>query len=318
MGKFGFEQKSFQSKKTNIVFFILLIAVIFVWALLISPDHGGLASVDLSQQLRLDFVNVGQGHAVLIRTPMGQAYLVDGGTNIPYSQARRENRELIQSYLRDLGVRKLDGVVVTHWHNDHLGGINQVLEMYKVDKIWEIPTDFDTEAYRKYEEITARRRVRRITARAGDVLEWGNELFVQVLHPDSGSRGHSFSDQNNMSIVLAIRYGKVQVLLTGDIEQEAQREVVKYGSGLNSQVMQIPHHGANTSDFMPFIEEVSPQVGVIQVGRNNPFNHPSDSILLAYSQLNTNLYRTDRHGNVRLLIGGKTPDDYRFDVDRRL
>lgn len=318
MSNYGFEQKSFQSRKTNFVFFLLLIAVLFVWAVFLSKDLGGLVQTNLNPELRVDFVNVGQGDAIIVRTPGGKTFLIDGGTGVTMADARREKRELIQNYLRDLGIKRLDGMVVTHWHNDHLGGIVPVLRLYDVPKIWECPTDFETDAFKKYEELCTKKRIRRISTKAGDVLEWGNELFVQVLHPDTKSRSHGYSDMNNMSVVLLIRYGKVQTILAGDVEDESEREVLKYGPQLKSQIIKIPHHGSDTSDYSPFLKAISPEVGILLVGRNNPFKHPSEKAMLAYGSIGTKIYRSDRHGNIRLSIGGRDEKDYRIEVDRRL
>jgi competence protein ComEC len=234
------------------------------------------------------------------------------------ADARRENRELIQNYLRDQSITRIDGIVVTHWHNDHLGGIIPVLRLYEVPQVWETPTDHNTEIFEKYAGICKQKRIRRTSVRAGDILEWGNELFVQVLHPEKIIETREYSDINNMSVVLLIRYGRVQVLLGGDIEEEGEREVLQYGEGINSQIFKIPHHGSDTSVYKPFLRMVSPEVGIMQVGRNNSFKHPSDKALMAYSSLGTKIYRTDRHGNIRLFIGGKDESDYRFEVDRRL
>lgn len=318
MSKYGFEQKSFQSRKTNFVFFILLIGVLFVYAMLLSSDLGGLVEANLSTELRLDFINVGQGDAILVRTPSGKNYLIDGGATTTVADARKEDRELVQLYLRDQGITRLDGIVVTHWHNDHLGGIVPLLRLYDVPQIWECPTSANTDTYAAYEELCQKKRIRRISTQAGDVLEWGNELFVQVLHPDQKSKANSYADMNNMSIVLLLRYGKVQTFLAGDIEEEGEREVMKYGEGIRSQIIKIPHHGSDTSDYAPFLRAVAPEVGVMQVGHNNSFRHPSDKTLLEYGNLGTKIYRTDKHGNIRLIIGGKDEKDYRFVVDQRL
>jgi competence protein ComEC len=318
MGKFGYEQKSFQSKKTNFVFFMLLILVLFVWALVLSPDHGGLVSAGLNTELRIDFVNVGQGDAILVRTPKGKTYLIDGGINVTVSDARREGRELIQNYLRNQKISRLDGLVVTHWHNDHLGGIIPVLRLFDVERIYETPSTFNTEAWQTYDEICKKSRIPRVSVKAGDVLEWGDELFVQVLNPEKPVSSREYSDVNNMSIALLLRYGKVQILLAGDIEEDAEREILKYGEGIRSQILKIPHHGSDTSDYMPFLQMVKAEAGVIMVGRNNPFKHPSPRALSHYERVGTKLYRTDRHGNIRLFVGGKDPKDYRFIVDQRL
>lgn len=317
MSRFGYEQKSFQSKKTNFVFAALLVLVFFVWALLLSPDHGGLVNTHITTELSVDFINVGQGDAILIRTPMGKNYLVDGGANVPVTEARREGRELIHNYLRSHGIGHLDGVIITHWHNDHLSGLLPVLRLYEVDMVYEPPGSFDTEAYKDFEAICSKNHIKRVTTRAGDVLEWGNELFVQVLHPENPLSGKEYSDVNNLSIVLLIRYGKVQMMLAGDIEEDAEREIMKYGEAIKSQILKVPHHGADTSDYFKFLKTVSPEVGVIMVGANNAFRHPSPRTLSSYERIATKLYRTDRHGNIRLLVGGKDARDYRFELDQQ-
>lgn len=317
MSKYGFEQKSFQSQKTNFVFFTFLILVLFVWGLLLSPDHGGLVATNINTELRIDFINVGQGDAILVRTPRGKSYLIDAGTSVPLADARREGRELVQNYLRNLKISSLDGVVMTHWHFDHLGGMLPILRLFDVDKIWETLSAFETEAFKEYEEICSKKRIRRISARAGDVLEWGSELFVQVLNPEKPMSSKEYSDVNNMSVALLIRYGKVQILLAGDIEEEAEREMLKYGEGISSQIIKVPHHGSDTSDYFTFLQRVSPEVGVIMVGKNNPFKHPSQRAIDHYDRLGTKLFRTDRHGNIRLFVGGKDENDFRFEVDQR-
>lgn len=317
MTKFGYEQKSFQSKKTNFVFAALLILVFFVWALLLSPDHGGLVAININPELRVDFINVGQGDAILLRTPMGKNYLIDAGANVPIAEARREGRELAHNYLRTLGVGHLDGVVITHWHNDHLGGLLPVLRLFDVDMVYEPPGAFETEAYKDFEAICSKQHIKRVTTKAGDVLEWGNELFVQALHPEKPLSGKEYADVNNLSIVLLARYGKVQMLFAGDIEEDAEREVMNYGEALRSQILKVPHHGADTSDYFRFLQLVAPEIGVIMVGANNAFRHPSVRTLTQYERLGTKLYRTDRHGNIRLFVSGRNDKDFRFELDQR-
>jgi competence protein ComEC len=224
---------------------------------------------------------------------------------------------LTHNYLRSLGVGRLDGVVITHWHNDHLGGLLPVLRLLDVDVVYEPPGSFETEAYKDFEAICSKQHIRRVTTKAGDVLDWGNELFVQALHPEKPLTGKEYSDVNNLSIVLLIRYGKVQMLFAGDIEEDSEREVMKYGESIKSQVLKVPHHGSDTSDYFRFLQMVSPEVGVIMVGANNAFKHPSPRTLTNYGRIGTKLYRTDRQGNIRLFVGGRDAKDYRFEQDQR-
>jgi competence protein ComEC len=316
MPEFGFEQKSFQNNGVRFLFVTAFLVVLTAWVIALSPDLGGFIGTPLAPELRVDFINVGQGDAILLRTPAGRTFLVDGGVNVSAAQARQTNRDLVQNYLRQQRITRLDGVVVTHPHNDHLGGINPVLRLFTVDKVWECGSKFNTETFKEFEALCTQRRIPRLTPKAGEVLDWGDELFVQVLHPDEVTQSEGFSDLNNASIVLLIRYGKVQFMLTGDIEEDAQSEVAAFGEGIRSPIIKVPHHGSDTSIHRGFLALTGPKYGVIQVGRDNPFRHPKPAMLSLYQTLGIQVYRNDYHCTVRLRIGGRAPDDFRFEVDR--
>ncbi|OQA09363.1 MAG: ComEC family competence protein [bacterium ADurb.Bin374] len=318
MKDYGFEQTSFKSTAMKVWFVVVFLIMVSVWAMVLSPDHGGIGPSAMNPKLRIDFVNVGQGDAILVRTPRGRVYLIDGGMNVSSTQAARENRDLIQNYLRTKRIRRLDGVVVTHNHNDHLGGIIPVLKLLKVDRIWDCGSVSNTQTYKEYAELCEKKRIPRMTAKAGDVLDWGSELFVTVLHPESVSKSQEFSDQNNMSVTLLVRYGKVTTLLCGDIEIAAEEEVARYGDEIRAQVVKIPHHGSDTSINKRFWNFVKPVLGIIQVGRDNPFGHPKPEALDLYRTMRIDLKRTDVNGTVRLLVGGETERDYTVEVDRNL
>lgn len=318
MAEYGFEQKSFQNTSMKVYFVIVFLIMILVWAMALSPDQGGIGPSAMNPKFRIDFVNVGQGDSILIRTPRGRAYLVDGGMNVTTTQAVREKRELIQNYLRTKRIRRLDGIVVTHNHNDHLGGIASVLKMIKVDRIWDSGSVSNTQTYKDYAELCSKKRIPRATAKAGDVLDWGSELFVTVLHPESVSKSQEFSETNNMSVTLLVKYGKVSVLLCGDIETEAEEEIARYGEAIHAQVVKIPHHGSDTSINPRFWNLVKPDKGIIMVGRDNPFGHPKIEALELYRKMKIVLERTDENGTISLLVGGETETDYTVEVDRNL
>jgi competence protein ComEC len=259
MADYGFEQRSFQSTAHRFLFIVLFLVCIGVWAVFLSPDLAGLLPPAFHRELLLDFINVGQGDAILVRTPRGRAYLIDAGTNVPLAQARSEGRELVHHYLRREGITRLDGVVVTHPHNDHLGGIPPVLKLLRVDRVWECGSKIDTVTYQDYVSLCQQKRIPRQSVQAGDLLDWGDELFVQVLHPVEVVNSEEYSDLNNMSVTLLMRYGKVTVLLTGDIEEKVEMELTRYGPGLKAQVIKVPHHGSETSLYKPFLELVAPE-----------------------------------------------------------
>ncbi|HOY65393.1 MAG TPA: ComEC/Rec2 family competence protein [Candidatus Ozemobacteraceae bacterium] len=318
MTEYGFEQNSFQSTRIKVAFVTVFLVMISIWAMVLSPDHGGIGPAAMHEKLRMDFVNVGQGDAILIRTPRGRTYLVDGGMNVPSMQATRENRELIQNYLRSKRIRRLDGIVVTHHHNDHLGGINPVLKLIKTDRIWDCGSPANSQTYKEYVDLCEKKRIPRESAKAGDELDWGSELHVSVLHPEAVSKSQGFSDMNNMSVTLLIKYGNVSILLCGDIETEAEQEVARYGASIRAQIVKIPHHGSDTSIDKTFWNLVKPKTGIIQVGRDNPFGHPKIEATDLYRKLGTDLKRTDVNGTVRLEVGGENENDYALEVDRNL
>lgn len=317
MADYGFEQRSFQSTSVVFLFVCLFLAAFFAWGIALSPDLAGFGVAAFKPHLQIDFINVGQGDAMLVHTPAGRKYLIDAGVQVSTAQARQEKRELVHQYLAEKRVTRLDGIVVTHPHNDHLGGIVPVLRLFQVDQIWECGSKIDTVTFQDYQDLCENRRIRRITAKAGDILDWGDELFVQVLHPTGISQSQKFSDLNNMSITLLIRYGKINTLLTGDIEEDAQHDIAEYGRDLGCQIVKIPHHGSDTSLFLPFLKFLKAKVGIIQVGKANPFRHPAEATINLYSaQLGIKLYRNDRNGNIRAIIRGNTEQDFEIEVDR--
>jgi competence protein ComEC len=316
MSEYGFEQRSFQTNGIRLIVICLSLAVICVWAIVLSPDHGGFFPATFHKDLRVDFINVGQGDAILVRTPKGKNFLIDGGMSVPPAQAKNENRELVQNYLRRNGIRSLDGIVVTHFHNDHLGGIIPLLKQMKVAQIWDPGNEFSTQTYKDYLELLQKKRIPRKSAKAGDALDWGEEISVVVLHPSHSYQGAEFSTINNTSVTLLIRYGNCSFLTTGDIEEDAQAELAQYGEALRAAVLKIPHHGSDTSLHRTFLDLVSPEYGIIMVGRGNPFGHPKQSMLSLYLQKGVKIFRTDHHGTIRLTMGGKDPKDFSLQVDR--
>ncbi|MBI3038201.1 MBL fold metallo-hydrolase [bacterium] len=320
MAHYGFEQKSFQDNKVRFLFVLNFLVVVYVWAIFLSPEHGGFYPDKSHTDLLIDFINIGQGDSILVRTPRGKNFLIDGGTNVPATQARSQNRELVQGYLRKTGVKRIDGIVVTHPHNDHLGGIIQVLKQFKVKKVWENGVVFNTVTYKDYVEICEKKRVPREVVKSGDILDWGDELFVEVLHPNQPLKPRDLSntEMNNSSVALFLRFGLFSILFPGDVEEASEMEISKYGKDLKCQVIKVPHHGSSTSIFKTFLNFVSPEAGVIQVGKDNPFRHPTREMLELYQERGIRVWRNDRHGTVRLTVGGKDPKDFNFMVDRGL
>ncbi|MGI6446880.1 MAG: ComEC/Rec2 family competence protein [Candidatus Ozemobacteraceae bacterium] len=315
---YGLKQKSFKNPATNAIAGSLLILSMFIWLMVISPDHGGLINTELSENLQIDFINVGEGDAILISTPKGKKFLVDGGADASDKEVASTGRERIHEVLSRNAVKHLNGIIVTHWHNDHLTGLIPVVKNTSIDYIYETPARGKGKGFESFAQACEATKVARQKIHAGMLLNMGDELFVQILHPDESPLSKDYTDQNNASLVLLIRYGRVQVLLTGDIENEGIREIMKYGDGIKSQIIKIPNHGSDSGLYEPFIEAVNAKAGIIMTGEKNGYGHPSLRNISAYEKAGTRVYRTDRQGNIRLLVGGKDENDFRIVVDQKL
>lgn len=318
MNLYGFKEKSFSSSAKRRWVILLIILIVTVYSALFSKNIFGLLEPDFCEELRIDIVNVGQGDCSLIRTPNGRTILMDGGTNVSRDEAAKTGRVLIQDYLVSQNIDKIDCMIVTHWHVDDYSGLIPVLRNYPVGVVYETPIGFTNDIYEEFNQICIKKNIRRVSVMAGNRLEVGDELFVQVLNPEDCYASERHSEINDDSIVLLIRYGKVQVLMCADIGEEAEREILKYNEGLKSQIIKIPDHGADRSAYKPFFRTVGAKDGIISVGANNPFGYPSEEHLDFLKELGVRLYRTDLNGTVRIKIGGKDENDYTISVDRNL
>ena len=237
--------------------------------------------------LTVRMLDIGQGDSLLITSPAGATVLIDGGPD----------EELDAQLLVSYGVKRLDAVVATHPHADHIAGLPQVLARFPVGVFFEPGCPDDTELQAAlHEEIDAEGIPVR-TPRAGDTITIG-DLSFDVLSPDRCWDG-SHSDPNNDSIVLLLRDGDDSMLFTGDAEREAQQVLLETGRLQEVDVLKMPHHGGDTS-LPELFPAVSPQEIVISVGQPNPYGHPNPNALAEAEVTGAEIWRTDQHGTLTI------------------
>jgi competence protein ComEC len=315
---YGMKKKLFESNGSRALLGSLLILSFFVWLMVFSPDHGGLIQKDISQELCIDFINVGEGDAILIKAPNGKAILVDGGPMLSSEEASEQGVELISKVLERQGIKRLQGVLLTHWHSEHLAGLFPVIKFNSISHIYEPPFEGVGALYEQYVKLCNKTKITRQKVHSDMVINLGKELFLQILHPEPEPAYGGIEGQKNLSVVLLLRYGRVQVLLGADVQRDGIFELMKYGDGIGSQIIKVPNHGSEASLHAPFIKAVGAKAGIVMTGRGNTLGNPSTRVLQEYEQAGTRVYRTDLHGNIRVLVGGKDENDFKVLVNQRL
>jgi competence protein ComEC len=269
----------------KVIVLVATVMPVFVWgtALKAGPPSG----------LVVRFLDVGQGDATLITSPQGATVLIDGGPE----------PELAATKLAAYGVKRLDVVVATHAHADHVEGLPDVLSRYPVGVLLESTCRDYTPSYSELATAARDEHVKVERPSAGDVITVA-DITLHVLSPPSCFHDTN-SDANNDSLVIRLLCGEDSVMFPGDAEQPAQDLMMESG-GLASEVLKVPHHGGSTSD-PAFFSAVSPELAVISVGQPNPYGHPSPEMLAVLQGDGIPYMRTDLSGDISVTFAGRGP-----------
>ncbi|MEO8209204.1 MAG: DNA internalization-related competence protein ComEC/Rec2 [bacterium] len=279
-------------KVREILFRLILCAIIIICSSVYNNEF--------SKKLRLTFLDVGQGDCAMIRTADNKIILVDCGTmTLTYNSGERT----IAPYLLRNEIGKIDLLIITHLHNDHIGGINYLLRNFKIGKIIESGQKVNNSFTRIMDSLILNKNISREIVRDGDVIDDIKDLRLYFLFPsdkfvnDSGlTEGNNL---NNGSVAFILKYKDTQIFFGGDIEKEAERFLYDAYSGfLKTDILKVSHHGSHTSTTIPFIIKNKPAYAVISCGMLNKFNHPSDIVLNRLANTGTIVYRTDLDGAV--------------------
>ena len=248
---------------------------------------------DKSGKLEVHFVDVGQGAAQIIITPAGKVMVIDGGNN--------DDEERMVSYLNELGVKKVDILVGTHPDADHIGGIDAVIDAFDIGKIYMPKVQKDTQTFESVLRAVQNKGLKVSTAKAGIDLELDGALSTKMIGPIAAFD----PDNNEMSAIIRLEYGKNSFLLTGDAGVNTEADLIQSGAELKSTVLLVGHHGSDHSTSPAFLKAVQPEYAVIQVGKNS-YGHPTAGVLSKVSDAGAKIYRNDTDGTIVFTSNGKT------------
>jgi competence protein ComEC len=228
-----------------------------------------------SNYLEVTFLDVSQGDACFIKFPNGESMLVDGGDA---TKDWDQGKNTIIPFLKFNNISRIKYIVASHPHNDHIGGLAEILNTLTVDTLVISEYEFNTQKYKEIIEISNKREIPIRYIKKGNRLYPDSSCRVYILHPTEEfveEKTFSGEECNNSSIVMKIQYGENGILLTGDTEREAEKEFMKYGDFLECEIIKLGHHGSKTSSTKQMLKFVNPLIGVISVAERNKFRLPS-------------------------------------------
>lgn len=248
--------------------------------------------------LIVTFFDVGQGDSIFIESAEGYQVLIDGGpsTQVVSKLGRR----------MPFWDRTLDRVILTHPDKDHIAGLVEVLKKYSVDGIIWTGVKHSSAIYQEWVRLIEEKKVPEFFAEKGYVIHFGNGVRFEILAPFESFKGKSAKETNDTSIVGMLIHGDNTFLLTGDSEKITEyRLLLESPQAIDADVLKVGHHGSKTSSSQEFLQFVSPDIAVIQVGARNRYGHPTQEVLDRLAALGAHIVRTDIDGDVTLISDGE-------------
>ena len=242
-----------------------------------------------ASSLTVHYIDVGQADCALIQCS-GQYMIIDGG-NV-------DDSDLVVTYLQDQGVEELHTVICTHAHEDHVGGLAAVLAVYPTGQILSPTRTYSSACFDDFLYYADQQDITITIPDPGDSFYLG-DAEVTVLGPVK-----SYADPNNTSIVVKVEFGDNAFLFTGDMEKDAETDMLDYGMDVSADVLKVGHHGSSTSTGYRFLYEVDPEYAVVSLGKDNTYGHPHRETVSIFADAGVPMLRTDELGTILAVSNG--------------
>lgn len=239
--------------------------------------------------LKVHYLDVGQGDSIFVELPNNETMLIDA--------AESYQSENIINYLKNLNYQKIDYVIGTHPHTDHIGGLKDIINTFEIGKIYMPKVVSTTKTYESLLMAIKDKNLKINTAKAGTSIIDTDTLKINILAPNNST----YTELNNYSVVTKITYGTTKFLFMGDAEKLSENEIKE---NVTADVIKIGHHGSNTSSSIDFIKKVNAKYGIISVGLNNKYNLPKEETITNWENSGTKIYLTSTNGTIRASSDG--------------
>lgn len=245
----------------------------------------------------VEILDVGQGDAILVRSPEGKTLLIDGGTGkVP-----------VVPYLQERGITEINLMVGTHPHADHIGGLDEVLAAIPTKVYMDNGLPHTTQTYTKVMNLVESKGIQYISAKNGQKYNLGSEITLEVWHPQDVPLKNTRSDLNSNSVVIRMMHKDNCFMFVGDAEEPTEHTVVQKNIG-QCKVLKVAHHGSNHSSSQEFLNHVQPEIALISLGVDNSYGHPGEETMERLEKTKAKIYRTDTMGTITILSDGKKLD----------
>lgn len=286
--------KSYYHRRINlaIIFFLVILVSLFTVACNTLVTDSSKNTQPESNKMLIHYIDVGQGDSVLIQVN-NRNLLIDAGP--------KSDKKKLLDYLSKLNLEKLDYVIATHPHEDHIGNMADIIEGYKVLAFYAPKVQSTTKTFEKMVEALKDKNLKiNVIKKGTDSIDLGQNTQVTVFSPTQAS----YENLNNYSPVIKIEYGSTSFLFTGDAEKDEEAEILNNNENIHSDVLKVGHHGSSTSTSENFLNKVDPSIGIISVGKDNSYNHPNKETIKLLNEHKVTTYRTDIDGTVVISSDG--------------
>ena len=255
-----------------------------------------------AREMRVTFLDVGKGDSAVIETPSGRVIVIDTGDAT--AKEGDQGEKVVAPYLRSRNIRRIDILILTHPHNDHISGAMALLKQFSVGQIVENGCGADSKRMQRIREEAEKRKIAIRCVAQGDTLDFGADAQACLVSP---ARDADFGTKENAySLVLRVAYRKTAFLFTGDANGDAEKAMLKTRQTLTCDVLKAGHHGHQSSTLPDFLAAVHPRVAIISVDADNRAGMPHDATLKRLEKIGAKVYRTDKNGSVTCRTDGAT------------